>query len=255
MESGVDARLALVFDLLRSLMQSPSGADMPGGAGAWGFVPPPGLPSEEMSATDLLNWWFRPLSAAANPWDDYLGKSLHTTPLAPSWPAAPASGAWQAGAPPTPPPGPSSPWLDLEMFAGTPEEQFADEHSAAAVDCLYAFAHALGRRDVEMAMSCIAADYHVFADDGETDRLGVRQQIESLLDSLRGWDMEVSIADIPVPVFYQERILIYVEFQIEAYRPEDDLRRLLVDHRVVLFEQEGAKREWLISAMSPVKPR
>ncbi len=258
MDRTPDSRLMLALELLRSALQQVEGGARQGAdPEQLPFIPPLPITVEEMSATDLLSWWFRPTAHVANPWDDYFDQArlAVTVPMDPS-----LSGPPQA-APMRPPPRtrpappaaePTSPWIDLEVLVAPPEEQLADEQAEAAVECLYEFIHAIGRRDVDAAMRCVADDYHVLDEDREIDRLGLRQEIESLLDSLRGWEFEISLAEIPVPMFHYQGILIYVEAQIEASQPQDDLHRSLISRRIAVLEQRDPQSlDWVISAMSP----
>ena len=102
----------------------------------------------------------------------------------------------------------------------------ANDQADAAVACVYDFLHAIGRRDPEAAMACVADDYHVLEDDREVDRLGLRHQVEALLDSLRGWEIEISLAEVPEPLHHPSGILIYCEIQIDAYQRHPPAQRL-----------------------------
>jgi len=150
---------------------------------------------------------------------------------------------------PTPPQ--SGPWLDWRVLAHDPADNLADDQADAAVTCLYDFLHALGRRDVEAALSHVAEDYHTLEEDREVDRLGLRQQVESLLDSLRGWELAVSLAEAPEALAHPYGILIYTEIQIDAHHPLENLRRSLVDRRLALLRHQG-DQGWAIAALSRV---
>jgi ketosteroid isomerase-like protein len=253
----IDSRLALVYELLRELA-APS-PDVPPAARDRGrpFTPAPAL-GGRMSATDILSWWFRPASSAADPWDDYFSvspppattrvKRAEGRARVPAAPPADAD-APAAREPATEP----HPWANLPAFVAEPETELADELGDAVVECLYGFVHAVGRGDVEGAMALVADDFHVLEDDREIDRLALRHQLESLLDSLRGWTFEISLAEIPEPLFHPCGVLVYAEIQIDAARPDDDLRRCQVEHRVVVFDHDDTGG-WKISALSPVSP-
>src|SRR5262245_23860705 len=251
-----DFRLAAVYELLRSVFErhyeTPGGA---AGARQTSFIPPP-PPGSLVSATDLLTWWFRPATATADPWDDYFTRAVDSLTAAPRPPRAGSTEARStlSGAEPRDPRSAEeelTPWTDPLMLVGQPGEEVADEDAQAAVECVYEFIHAIGRREGDRAMTCVAPDYHVLENDREIDAWGVRSQIESLLDSMRGWALDISLAEIPQPVFHPNGILIYVEIQIDAYRPQDDLRRSTVDRRIAVL-QRSAGRDWLIDALSRV---
>jgi hypothetical protein len=253
-----DPRLILALNLLRSALD---GADKDHAGQEinpeqFSFFPPPPIPSEKRSATDLLNWWFKPTSGATDPWDEYFDKSLPwsnvplptdvgpraktQTPRKKTEPSSdPVSELWQY------------PWLNLKDLISEPEEELAYENAEAAVECLYDFIHAIGLKDIDVAMSLVAEDYHVFHEDREIDKHGLQRQIEIMLDPLRDWELECSLAEVPVPVFHPIGILIYTEIQIEAYEPRKNLRRSFIDRRVAVFRQQYFG-EWMISALSPV---
>jgi ketosteroid isomerase-like protein len=253
-----DPRLALALKLLRSILE---GADEEHDGpeinpAHFSFIPPPPVPSEKRSATDLLNWWFRPTSSATDPWDEYFNQS-------PRWSSIPVQ---PEARPRTDPPvfrkraddvEDSStelwhyPWLNLKDLITEPEEELAYENAEAAVGCLYDFIHAISSREIDAAMSLVAEDYHVLHEDREIDKQGLQRQLEVLVDSLRGWELESSLAEVPVPVFHPHGILIYAEIQIEAVQPRNNLRRSIVERRVAVFRQQYSG-EWMISAFSPI---
>lgn len=248
-----DARLELAYQLLRVVLQQPEPETGQPGQ----LAPPPFLPptfQDQLSATDLLGWWFRPAAGTVDPWDDYFARTPQalTSPLGRS--------AADRPPPPLPPPGISlslppvedgAPWTDPRTLIADPMEELADEHAEAAVACLYDFVHAIGRRDVDAAMGYVADDYHVLEDDHEIDRLGLRHQIEALLDSLRGWEVMISLAQMPEPLPHPCGILIYCEMQVDAFQQDQDLRRSTVDRRIAVCELQST-RQWAISALSRV---
>lgn len=231
-----DPRLARALELLRGVLGEAPG-EVPGGGiggtpGPWQTLPGP---AEEdpwlVSATDLLIPW-EPEGYAAgaaapaggDPWAGYLPPPPQSAPAAPSPPDLPAAsqGAAAALGPP-----------------GSLEEPLDDATSFAAAECLYAFVHALGRRDVEAALELVADDYHAIADDRAVDREGLRHRLEALLDE-RGAsgggdgdgdgtvELDVSLAEPPEPLPYADGLIliaatVQVDHRPAAGRPETTL--------------------------------
>ncbi len=284
-----NSRLALAFELLRSVMEQPGATSVPVESG-WQmpYAPPAPTFDGRMSATDLLNGWFRPSFGASDPWDDYFTapqqRDLAPRARAPQAPGSTSSSATSAAslalsslasrapagpAPTSPalatPPGilapravpeedVALPWSDPRDLLAEPEEALADEHAQAAVDTLYDFVHALGRRDIDGAMALVAGDYHTFASDVETDKLGLRREIETIFGELHDWDLDASLVDIPRALFHTYGVLIPTAIQIDARRddPVDGpLRRSIVWRRLAFFSRHGADA-WLIAALSQV---
>jgi hypothetical protein len=263
--------LALALELLRrSFAQS---AAAPGESAAMPIVPPLPAATKRLSATDLLTGWFQPTSSATQPWDDYFGQptvrqaapspadgmdlsalvhllasqeALDETSHAPGTMAAPRAPVAAQGPADSP-----YLWIDLWDFMDQSAADVADDEAEAAVTCLYDFVHALGRRDVDAAMECVAEQYHVFENEQETDRLGLRHQMESMLDSLRDWELDASLLEVPVPIAHPNGILIDANIQIHASHPTENLRRLLTYRRMAVLEQE-TYYEWKITALSPL---
>jgi hypothetical protein len=225
----------MALDLLKSVIESDGDRRLPQpGAAAQGpLVPPPR--SDQLSATDLISWWFQPASAALDPWEDYFTGQTSA--------ATPTNGGTKVDTP-------LAPWISLQAMIAQPEDELADEEAENAVQCLYEFLHAIGRRDVDGALAVVADDYHTIEEDREFDRLALRHQIESVLGSLDGWQIETSLATIPEPLPHPNGVLILAEIQIDAYRRADEARRSIVLRRVAVLERYG--HEWLISALSPV---
>lgn len=213
------------------------------------------LSEDELSATEILTWLFQPSGASADGWDHYFepfdrrggAAARHERPLPAPRPDSASQGDYDSL---------------LQAVVSQPEEALSEEDAQSAVDCLYDFVHALGRRDVESALACVSEDYHVFEDDREYDVLGLRHQIEYLLDSLTEWELQASLAEIPVPMLHPNGILISVEIQIEAHHPRERLNRLIVEPRVVVLERsvrdwgaagKAPARPWLIASLSPVQ--
>lgn len=209
-----DPRLARALELLRSI----SGEAPAEAPGPWQTLPGP---AEEdpwlVSATDLLIPWDPDGSAAgtAAPKDSWSGYFAAPPPE----PAAPH---------PLPPPRP-------EASLGSPgflEEPLDDATSFAAAECLYAFVHALGRRDVEAALESVAEDYHAIADDRAMDREGLRHRLEALLDERSGGELEVSLAEPAEPLPFVDGLVLI-------------LATVQVDHRPAAGRPAAALLEWV----------
>jgi ketosteroid isomerase-like protein len=204
--------------------------------------PPIRIPtlSGRVSATDRLSWWFRPSVEGHDPWDSYFEHAeapLTDEPASP--PAAPG--------PPAEPPGRRA---ALRLLLAEPDEEMLDSDAEAVVTCLYDFVHAVGRGDVATALEeCVSPDYHVMEDDVEVDRDGLAAQLHAQLDSFRGWELDVSVVEIPEPILHPDGILVYTEFQLEARK--DGARQTILHRRLAVFRQ-GRDRRWRIAALSPV---
>ena len=246
--TSADARLAQAIALLRTLLSDHDEAD----TGVTPWQEPLALPapmSGRVSATERLNWWFRPARAGQDAWDGFFEDA--------SIPEAPVlTGAGRSG-PVTAPRRASAsdedrmlgPLADLRLVLAEPEEELLDADADAVVTCLYDFAHAIGRRDIVAAMACVAPDYHTMEGDREVDYAGLGVQLKSLLDGLRGWEIETSLIEIPEPVLYPGAILVYADLQIEAYKHETRERQTIVHRRVAVFRQQS-DRSWRLAALS-----
>lgn len=228
-----DGRLALALDLLRSVIDS--GA--PAGAPRRGYTPLVAAPEVErrLSATDLISWWFQPAATALDPWEEFFS-------------AAPNGHDRTGGAGAN---GADGPWTELQALVPDPDAELADEQAEAAVQCLYEFVHAIGRRDVDRALELVADDFHHMEGDREIDRLGLRQQIESLLGGFDGWQVETSLVTIPEAIPYPSGVAILAEIAVDGFRPDDDEAwRSIIQRRVAVLERTP-DRDWLITALSP----
>ena len=238
-----DPRLARALELLRGVLGEAPG-EIPGGVpgggtpGPWQTLPGP---AEEdpwlVSATDLLIPW-EPEGYAAgaaapaggDPWAGYLPPPPQSAPAAPSPPDLPAT------------PAAPLPAAVASLALGPPgslEEPLDDATSFAAAECLYAFVHALGRRDVEAALELVADDYHAIADDRAVDREGLRHRLEALLDERAagaggdGMDeLDVSLAEPPEPLPYADGLILIAA-------------TVQVDHRPAAGRPETALLEWV----------
>lgn len=251
-----DARLDEALTLLRALLAQLDGGN--GGVTPW--EPPTSprqAPDGRISATDQLSWWFRPATSGRDPWDDYFEEPL-PRPLRPHdgapWAAVTPNAATRSASPDgwtLPDASPPGRWSSLQLLLAEPEDEIIDADAESVVTCLYDFLHAIGRRDLAGAMACVHDDYSTMEDDREITRTGLAGQIRGLLDSLHGWDMDVSLVEVPHPILHPTGILIYAEMQVEARRQESTERRTIVQRRVAVFERarEGG---WLIVGLSPV---
>jgi hypothetical protein len=256
-----DGRLQYALELLRSIAadRDEEGADQIFGESAGPWAMPllvPGDAEARLSATDLLSWWFRAPSRVPNPWDVYFGESFElpadsrpgkavthedggstAPPLTPDWASAASDKVAAA--------------LVSKELANFAEDRVSDADAEAAVDCLFEFIHAIGRRDINQAMVFVAEDYHVLENDREIDRLALRHHIEKIVDSLRGWEMEVSLTETPEPLPYLDMLLMEVSIQIDAFRSRDDQRRSIIERRVALLRRND-DTHWVISGLSSI---
>lgn len=232
----MDERLEQAIALLSELL----GDAPPERLTPWraGTERPPSLEGM-VSATERLSWWFRPAAEGRDPWDGYFEPP---EPAAPAPPAAPRARFSE--------PEPPGRRAALRLLLDERDEELIDADADAVVCCLYDFVHALGRGDVSAAIEhCVAPDYHVMEHDTEVDRDGLAAQLHAQLQRLRGWDVDVSLVEIPEPILHPEGILVYAELQIEATR--DGEHQSTVHQRLAVFKQ-GRDRRWRISALSLV---
>lgn len=212
------------------------------------ILPPPD-PEGRLSSTDLLGWWFRGRGGKrrSGGWDEYFAPEDGAPADAPE-PEVPQE---DGGDEPPPFPEARDAGLALSSLFPDLEEQLADEHAQAAVDCLYEFIHAFGRRDVDAAMQWISEAYHALEEDLEIDRLAFRHGLEAGLEGLKRAEISVSLAQAPEPLSHPEGILIDAHVQIEVFRPEDDSRDSLVERRIAVLIRE-ADNQWRIRSFGKV---
>jgi ketosteroid isomerase-like protein len=252
-----DMRLLQAYELLRSVIEED---ETPWGDldSSWQSPLLPMADSEgRMSATDLLNWWFRAPSSQPNPWDIYFGESLRTTtaPLNQTVDgrAVAANGSSRSmDRSVAPQPSDLHTWTVLQASINDAEDFVSDQDAEAAVGSLYEFVHSIGRQDVDGAMKVVTDDYHALENDGEIDRLTLRHQITSLLDSLLGWEIEASLGEVPNPIPSRNGLLIFAEIQLNCYHREDDRRRSIVERRVAILQRQQ-NGDWAISSLSLVR--
>jgi hypothetical protein len=215
-----------------------------------------------LSATDQLSWWFRPANGGDDPWDSYFADDMDgadypfEASLSPDawhnpWDRDQRNHAPDRGRPLQTVSEPPSPRDSLKSLLLEPEPDLPDDDAECVVTCLYDFVHAVGRDDLDGAMSCVATDYHAIEDDHEVDRDGLAQRLKALLDSLHGWDKDTFLVEIPQPVLHPVAILVHVEMQINAVNHATRERRTLHHRRVAIFERQR-DRSWRIAALSPI---
>jgi ketosteroid isomerase-like protein len=244
---NADERLRQIYDMLREVLEPPSsGGEL--GDSRWHAPPLPLNVDGRTSATDLLSWWFRPPSGEESAWNQYFGgsESSSTRTVAKPGEAPKTKTAVEAAERNT------DPRAVLRALVDWPKDELANEDAECGIETFYNFLHAFGRRDVAAAMQHIAEDYHVFEDDREIDRHDLRSMLESLLESLHGFELGVSLSMIPEPLGHPYGIVTYAEIQIDARRLQDGVKRNLVERRLVLLQKQ-ADFSWKISAFS--KPR
>ena len=134
-----------------------------------------------------------------------------------------------------------------------PQDCLSDEVADAAVETLYDFLHAVGRRDLDVAMELVAQDYHTLEQDIGIDRRSLRLQLERWIDPLRDWQLEFSLSEAPEPLFHPLGVMIDAGIRMEAFRPRDEARRSLVSRRLVLLRQE-LDGTWKLLSAGPIDP-
>lgn len=244
---NADEQLRRIYHILRDAFEPPSSGSEPDDS-RWHAPPLPLNVDGRTSATDLLSWWFRPPSAQESAWNQYFGDSEGSSSRAIAKPGeAPKTKTVAEAAERN-----TDSRAALRALVDWPKDELANEDAECAIEIFYNFLHAFGRKDVAAAMQHIAEDYHVFEDDREIDRHDLRSMLESLLESLHGFALDVSLSMIPEPLCHPYGIVTYAEIQIDARRPQDGVKRNLVERRLVLLQKQ-ADFSWKISAFS--KPR
>ncbi|MGH2537499.1 MAG: hypothetical protein ACRDHL_08910 [Candidatus Promineifilaceae bacterium] len=230
-----DPRLEQALELLHAILaEGEDGA--PAGLAPWEESRVPFPPAGgRLSATDSLSWWFRP-AAGRGGWDEYFA----------GLPAALNSPPDDQASPPL------SPWIGLRLLLAEPEEELLDIDADSVIEGLYSFLHAVGRRDVAGAMAYVAPDFHMLEEDQEVDAAGLERKIRFMLDSLRGWELEVALVEIPQPILHPDGILVYSETLIDAWREDDQARRSILERRIAFFARQPDGR-WLLAGFAPVE--
>ena len=236
-----DERLEQIYGLLRQEL-APQEEEDESDRGWYQPSMPPIDPGSKLSATDLLSWWFRPPTTSQNPWDAYFteGAPLQESPKAP-----PSH---------HPNPAPADPVSRAAIRALLPveENELASDDADRATETFYEFLHAIGRREIDTAMRYIADDYHTFEDDRELDRTHLRSRLEALLDSMHGYDIEVSLTTVPEPLLHPYGVVMSVEIQMDGVHPQTKAKKNVLDKRLVLL-QRHADEQWRIVALGKVR--
>lgn len=247
-EPGSDERLMRAYDALRELLENSNGTSEVEPPPFYAPALPPVDPGSRLSATDLLSWWFRPPSAQKDPWQSFFSRFAESSNAAGEAHPAPAPSETQTGM------GGlhnASPKALARAFFPEPEDDLASEDADAAIEVFYEFLHAFGRHDIDAAMRYVSEDYHTFEDDREMNRADLRNALDALLDSFRGWDFEVSLSMVPEALRHPYGVIVYAEIQVDGVHPATREKRNLVERRLVRLEQQ-ADSTWQIAALSPV---
>jgi hypothetical protein len=245
-----EEQLARAYEALRELFAQPESGDAGNEPAFYAPHLPPVELGSRLSATDLLSWWFRPPSGQKDPWESFFAQ---TADAASPSPAAlpPASGAeqpaWGAGQRP-------SPRALMRALFPEPFDEMESDDADAAIGVFYEFLHAFGRHDIGAAMEYVAEDYHTFEDDCEVNRSELQNRLHRLLESLAGWNFEVSLSMVPEAIRHPYGIVVYAEIQIDGVHPVSLAKRNTVERRLALMQQHG-NSAWRIAALSPVDAR
>ena len=123
--------------------------------------------------------------------------------------------------------------------------------ASVAVDTLYRFVRALQSMDVDLAMECVSANYHTMYRDLDMDRDALRLRLDAMIDSWRGPELRITLAEIPDPIFHLAGILIRVTLQVDHRdKASGSLLTSLLSY-VVWFTEDRANL-WLIRSLSVV---
>lgn len=247
---ATDERLRQIYEMLREVVEPSSKGVEPrveSDDSGWHVPPLPLDVDGRTSATDLLSWWFRPPSAEESAWSQYFGDSQASSsrpvPKPGETPTHKTTQATQRNA---------ASRVAMGALIDWPKDNLANEDAESAIEVFYGFLHAFGRKDIAAAMQYVAEDYHVFEDDREIDRRDLTGLLESLLESFRGFELDLSLSMVPEPLRHPYGIVTYAEIQLDATRAEDGAKRNLVERRLVLLQKQP-DFSWKISALS--KPR
>lgn len=234
-----EQRLQQAYEILRDLFEQSEDRVEETSHIAYLPVLPPVDPGSRLSATDLLSSWFRPPTGHDDPWKNFFNKfEPHSSSASTTTPAAASVHV-------------HTPKALLKALFPEQEEDLSNEDADSAIEVLYDFLHALGRHEVETAMTFVADDYHSFEDDREIDRNDLRNMLDALLESLEGWSFDISLSTVPEPLRHPYGIIVYAEIQIDAVQPGTNAKRNIVDRRLVLLQVQS-NSIWRLSALSPV---
>ena len=236
--------------------QHGTGRQSPAEAAPWAvteFLPFPVLEQGgQLTATDLLGFWFRPPTRNGPDWGGFFSQGSGGVPQ-----PDPSSQHQGPPGPPVPPPVPSSPrehlrsWTMARALVRSDETYLVDQQAEGALDCLYEFLHAIERRDVEAAMDYVAEDYHSMEQDREVTKADLQVRVEKLLAWVGDADMQVGLTTVPEALFHQVGVLVFAEIQVDACSADGE-KRTHLDERLAILKQQ-ANGGWAISALSATR--
>ncbi|MFO7562825.1 MAG: hypothetical protein R6X02_09305 [Enhygromyxa sp.] len=208
---------------------------------------PPDL--SHASATDLLTMWLpeRQLAGAAERWDALFGAGAPVQPL-------PFAELGASHAPPRTTLRGSEP-PSSELLSERDEHRLDTSHADAVVDCLFAFVHALGRRDLETALAEVSASFHAVEfpsarrSGGELHRRELRQRLEQLLDLRTQEDLDVSLVRIPEVIGHPCGALVHNTIQLDMRAPDGGPADTRLWEVVLLFCPSASGR-WQIHSLT-----
>jgi hypothetical protein len=244
--TSIDAKLRHVQALLNTVLaEAGERTAEPHSHWELPILPPPDAEGQ-LSSTDLLNWWFRGPQGRPAESTDWNAGGAGGASLPAVDPSAPAVDP-RAG---TPPMGHDA-WSEISMLFPEPEEHLAEEHAQAAVDCLYDFLHAVGRRDVQAAAALIHEGFHTIENGEEIDKRRFVDALAAHAETLHGWDVEVSLAVAPEPINHPLGVLIHAIVQFDAVNLADGSKNGHVEERLAVLrdDESGA---WAIGALPRV---
>jgi ketosteroid isomerase-like protein len=238
--TSLDSKLRSVQALLNSILDE-SGGDGDVSPSHWELpiLPPPDV-GGRLSSTDLLNWWFRApqgRGALAEAKGPAVSSELNEVAVRGAHPLDEES---------------HDGWSELSLLFPAPEEHLAEEHAQGAVDCMYDFLHAVGRRDVRAASALIDDSYHTIEMGEEVDKQRFTNGLEAQIDELRNWDFEVSLAVAPEAVGHPFGVLMHVTIQFDATSRADGSKKGRVERRLAILRQESSSGSWRIAGMPKV---
>lgn len=242
---SADPRLRRALELLREVLAEGAPVD----DNAWEDAP--ASPSEPWlpSATDVLVAWQPeaavaawPAQAPAQAWDAYFDG------------ITPAAGAAEADPAAAPPDAPRAAALEVPAEWLAPGDAQAEPAlppgaKEEVADALYAFLHALERRDVEAALEQVSDDYHVVQDDRETSRADLRHQIEAFLDPRREGRLRIAPVRIPEPIAHPLGVLVPLSLAVDHEPGDGRAPASLRLERLAFFEPAGDGR-WRLAALA-----
>lgn len=120
--------------------------------------------------------------------------------------------------------------------------------ACAAMQVFDEFLKALAARDVPRAMQWVADDFHVVENDREINANDFCCRLEAFVESLRGWEIDISLPVAPEMLPLSSGIVMFTEIQIDMRDPATNRKDNLVAGRFVLLQKQ-ADASWKISGM------